>query len=79
MVTIPCGKCVTFDEDHGEMIILDLGLSIVGKLVFPPDTKATIETPFIFVQGKLEASSNAIETVIMALRRVLRTKLNMKA
>ena len=58
MVDIPCGECVTFDLPEGSSIDLISGLNVEGKLVFPPNTKATIETPFIFVQGILEASSN---------------------
>jgi len=59
-VEIPCGTCVTFDEPSGSYIVLEMGISVVGKLVFPPDTNATIETPFIFVEGILEARSNEI-------------------
>lgn len=56
-ILIPCGKCIVWDEPEGVNITLEVGLDIEGKLVFPPNTKATIETPFIFVQGILEASS----------------------
>jgi len=59
-VEILCGTCVTFDEPPGSNIVLDNGLSVTGRLVFPPNVSATIETPFIFVQGILEASSNKI-------------------
>ena len=60
MVDIPCGTCVTFDLPEGSFVELPSGLNVEGKLVFPPNTKATIETPFIFVQGVLEASSDQI-------------------
>jgi len=59
-VEIPCGKCITFDAEPGSITQLSVGLHVVGKLIFPLNTKATIETPFIFVEGKLEASSNEL-------------------
>ena len=52
-VTIPCEICVTMDEfTNGEIIDLQGGLDIEGRLVVPDGTNLTIRTPYIFVQGE---------------------------
>lgn len=54
-VEIPCGVCVSFfDELPGRQIVLEVGISIIWILIFPPGTKATIDTPFIFVEEVLQ-------------------------
>mmetsp|Transcript_32960 Transcript_32960/g.69370 ORF Transcript_32960/g.69370 Transcript_32960/m.69370 type:complete len:152 (-) Transcript_32960:3329-3784(-) len=55
VVTIPCGECVTMDDN--ELLLLENGLNIEGKLMIPDGTKITISTPFLFVQGILEMTS----------------------
>mmetsp|Transcript_14645 Transcript_14645/g.20891 ORF Transcript_14645/g.20891 Transcript_14645/m.20891 type:complete len:1853 (+) Transcript_14645:178-5736(+) len=62
IVSIPCGVCYTFDfPELGEYEFLG-GIDVVGKLVFPPNYKATIRLPVLTVQGELEMSSNEIVT-----------------
>ena len=52
---VPCGLCVTMNLENN--VSLPNGLDIRGKLVFPPNHKVTITTPFVFVQGLLQVSN----------------------
>lgn len=53
-VRIPCEVCVTMEEfAHGELIDLEGGLDIEGRLLLPDGTSLTLRTPYIFVQGEL--------------------------
>ena len=52
---VPCGSCAVMDS-AGELNLL-YGLDVRGKLVFPPNHKVSIFTPFVFVQGEVEITS----------------------
>ena len=54
-VTVPCGKCYTYDLSTTTPIAIG-GLDIRGKLYIPPNYKSTLLTRFVFVQGVLEMS-----------------------
>ncbi len=56
---IPCGTCAVVDSNLEESLTL-LGLNIEGKLVFPNNRKITIKTPFVYVQGQLDISADAV-------------------
>ena len=52
---VPCGQCYTFDLTGN--VTLD-GINIKGKLQFPINHKAVINTPYVIVQGELEIAVN---------------------
>lgn len=51
-LTVDCGECYTYDL--GEEVTLADGLWIKGKLIFTPNTKATINVDHVIVEGELE-------------------------
>jgi len=55
-VIVPCGTCVTMDYPGPELILQD-GIDIQGKLVFPDDYSLKVQTTSIAVQGELEVIS----------------------
>ena len=64
-ITIPCGKCIEMDYS-GDLLVLEKGIVIHGKLVFPESNNRkplTIQTPHIIVQGELHmhASNKAVD------------------
>jgi hypothetical protein len=66
-VLIPCGTCVVVDTTDGSTVDIPSGLNVEGMLYFPSSANVTIQTPHIFVQGKLKmdppastSSSNSI-------------------
>lgn len=51
-VEIPCGVCVKMDL--AGVLVLEKGIDVQGKLIFPASRQALkITTPHVFVQGKL--------------------------
>ena len=56
---VPCGTCAVVDVNCEESLTL-AGLNIEGKLVFPNNRKITIKTPFVYVQGQLDISADAV-------------------
>jgi len=57
VVTIPVGQCYTWDESLTGDITIG-GLDIQGKLIIPKNHKATLYTPYVFVQGVFEMSDD---------------------
>jgi len=55
-VVVPCGTCVTMDHPGPELILQD-GIDIQGKLIFPDGYSLTVQTTSIAVQGELEMTS----------------------
>ena len=55
-VDIPCGKCITMDVGDAEVLVLEKGLNVIGKLVI--DSRVNIETPKVIVQGELHIQSD---------------------
>lgn len=59
-IIVGCTECFTMEGfTAGEEITLG-GLNIIGKLDFPSGTKVTVKTPYVFVQGELAMSSDAV-------------------
>ena len=58
VTTIPCGQCVDVDVTDGSTVSLN-GLDVVGELYFYDTARITIETPYIYVQGKLSIDQEA--------------------
>jgi hypothetical protein len=53
-IIIQCGECILMDHP-GDMLVLEDGIDIHGKLVFPENNgKLTVKSPFVTVQGELE-------------------------
>jgi len=57
VVTVPVGQCYTWDESLTGDITIG-GLDIQGKLIIPKNHKATLYTPYVFVQGVFEMSDD---------------------
>ena len=53
-VVIPCGTCAVVDYTDGSTITFNKGLSIQGKLFFPPTANVEIYTSHVFVMGVLQ-------------------------
>eukprot|EP01063_Lacrimia_lanifica_P040461 TRINITY_DN9171_c0_g1_i1.p1 TRINITY_DN9171_c0_g1~~TRINITY_DN9171_c0_g1_i1.p1 ORF type:complete len:1511 (+),score=550.46 TRINITY_DN9171_c0_g1_i1:43-4575(+) len=61
-VVVPCGECVVVDV-AGE-VVLQGGLNVEGRLVFPAGRAAlTVTTPYIIVQGELVVEELADATI----------------
>eukprot|EP00978_Attheya_sp_CCMP212_P049705 scaffold698486_cov75-Attheya_sp.AAC.1 len=59
-VVIPCGTCITMDEDVSGDLALPMGLDVQGTLVIAKETTANalhIITPFLRVQGHLNMTT----------------------
>ena len=54
-VVVPCGECYTYDLAGTATLG---GLDVQGRLVVPRNHKSTLRTPYVFVQGVLEASDD---------------------
>jgi len=60
-VLIPCGVCVTMEGfTKGENITLAKGINVEGRWHFPQNVRVVIQTPHIFIQGKLTITSQHI-------------------
>lgn len=56
-IEIPCGKCVLMDYT-GDILTLNGGIDVYGKLVFPDNDKSLeVVTPIVAVQGQLKMTS----------------------
>lgn len=56
-VVIPCGECVVMDVAGGTLL-LQAGIDIIGKLVFPDGYKLNLSAPIIAIQGELEMTAS---------------------
>lgn len=64
LIVIPCGQCITMDyystsgsSTNPPLLILEAGIDIVGKLVFPNNYRINLRTSMIVVQGELQMTS----------------------
>ena len=53
IITIPCGACVDMDWTDLSTTFTLGGLNVIGHLNIPDTARVAIETPFVYVQGKL--------------------------
>jgi len=71
VVTVPVGQCYTWDTSLTGDITIG-GLDIQGKLIIPKNHKATLYTPYVFVQGVFEMSDdNLISPANRSMKIVL--------
>lgn len=71
VVTVPVGECYTWDTSLTGDVTIG-GLDIQGKLIIPKNHKATLYTPYVFVQGVFEMSDdNLISPANRSMKIVL--------
>lgn len=63
---VSCGDCYYWDMDDSDYTLAG-GMNIEGKLLFPPNTKVTIRTPYVIVQG--EVSTTALTLILKPASR----------
>lgn len=54
---VPCGTCIIMDLAD-DLLLLNDGLDIRGKLIFPDNYRLTVQTSMVVVQGELEMTSS---------------------